>query len=62
VTNKENGFIVDSIEDAIEIIRSGEVDKIDPKVCRASVEWADYRNMAKEYEILCERIMRGDRW
>ena len=57
-----NGFIVDSVEEAVAIIKSGAVDKIDPMVCRESVEWADYHNMALEYQALCEKIVAGERW
>lgn len=62
VRNGENGFIVDSPEEAIDLIKHSAIDEISPEVCRKSVEWAGYLDMAKQYDVLIAKTVRGDRW
>ena len=62
VKNGLNGWMVNSIEDAVLIVKSGLVGDIDKHECRKSVEWAGYQAMAQEYEVLCQRVASGERW
>jgi glycosyltransferase involved in cell wall biosynthesis len=60
VQNGANGFVVDSIEEAIDAVHY--IDNINPIVCAASVEQFNYRSQAKHYEDLCRKAARGERW
>lgn len=60
VQHGTNGFVVDSVEGAVDAIRR--IERIDPAVCAASVAKFDYLTIAKQYDDLCRRVMRGERW
>jgi glycosyltransferase involved in cell wall biosynthesis len=60
VQHGANGYVVDSIEEAIDAIHR--LDCIDPVVCAASVQGFNYRSQAKQYEDLCRRAAHGERW
>jgi glycosyltransferase involved in cell wall biosynthesis len=60
VQNGLNGFVINSVEEAIDAIRK--IDSIDPERCTVGVEEYDYRIVAHHYEALCRRIARGEQW
>jgi glycosyltransferase involved in cell wall biosynthesis len=62
VQQGKNGYVVDSWQEAADIIASGKVDKISPLACRASVADKHYDRMAAQYAKLCERVIAGDTW
>lgn len=57
-----NGYLVDSVQDAVDIIKAGWVEKINRIDCRLSVDKYHYPNMAEQYERLCQRVASGERW
>jgi glycosyltransferase involved in cell wall biosynthesis len=47
------GYLVSSVDEAIEIIRSGKIDSIDRKVCRDWASTFSVERMVNRYEELC---------
>lgn len=60
VKHGANGYVVNSIEEAISAIHA--IDLIDPVVCATSATKFDYRLQAGQYEDLCRRAARGEQW
>jgi glycosyltransferase involved in cell wall biosynthesis len=57
------GFVVKNPDEMVEVIKSGEIDKIDPKACRKRVEELFTKEkMALEYEKLFKDILDGREW
>ncbi len=62
VREGETGFLVNSLEKAVELIRSGALDQINRKRCR---EWASQfslDNFISRYEELCIEAVEGGGW
>lgn len=60
VIDKKTGFICDTIEEMVEAVKN--IDKIDPSECRQRAEVFSRLNIAKEYEKLCYKSLRGKDW
>ena len=57
----KTGFLANTEEEFLEYMKR--VDEIDPKDCRRDAEerWTDLR-MARDYEDLYQRVLKGERW
>ena len=53
VKDKETGFLVKSIEQAVEIMKSGAMDSIDREACRENAQRFTVEKMIDNYEKLC---------
>ncbi len=62
VENGVSGFVVDSIEEAEEIIKSGKVDTISPEACRRQAEKFSIEASAKGYLDLFQEVVAGRVW
>jgi len=60
VVQEKNGFIVDSVEEAVDAL--GKIETIRPEDCRKSVERFDYRRNALLCEALLKRVIAGEQW
>lgn len=56
------GFICNNVDEMIEVIKTGQVDKIKPEDCRKRGEQFDRKFMAKNYLTLYEEILNGKEW
>ncbi|MBA7621460.1 D-inositol-3-phosphate glycosyltransferase [subsurface metagenome] len=57
-----SGFVVDTIEQAEEIIRSGKVDSIKPEDCRKSAEMFSIERSAQGYLKVFREVVAGRVW
>lgn len=64
IINKDikSGFICNNPDEIVELIKSGEVDKIKPEDCRKRGEQFNRKFMAQNYMTLYNEIMEGREW
>lgn len=57
VKEGETGFLVDSIEEAVELMRSGAINHIDRNKCREWAQFFSLQRMCDRYESLCAEAL-----
>lgn len=62
VENGVSGFVVDTLEEAEEIIRSGKIDSINSEACRRQAEKFSIERSAKGYLELFREVTSGRVW
>jgi len=62
VENGVSGFVVDTVEQAEEIIKSGKVDTIKPEDCRKRAEMFSIGASARGYLKLFQEVVSGRVW
>lgn len=60
VIHNKTGFICNSIEEMIDSVNK--IDKINPEDCRKRAEELSRQNMAKNYENLYYKMLKGEEW
>jgi len=62
IIHGETGFVVKSVDEVEELIKTNAVAKISPEACRKNAERFSVKHMIDSYESLCKEAIEGGGW